>query len=138
METAPIIIIDDDNDDCELVMDAFTDLKVKNDIIVFTNALKAFEYVINLKIAPFFILCDIDMPILNGLELRKKINENENARIMAIPFLFWSTLGKERFINEAYSLNIQGFFKKPNNLEEIRKMILIIMDYWNCSDHPVN
>ena len=137
METAPIIIIDDDPDDLELIMDTFHELNVRNEIVVLTNSVKAFEYIINLKVQPFFILCDINMPLMNGLELREKINRNEKARVMAIPFLFWSTLGKEGLVNRAYSLNIQGFFKKPNSLEKLKEIMAAIMNYWDYSDHPL-
>jgi DNA-binding NarL/FixJ family response regulator len=136
MHTAAIIIIDDDKDDCELIMQAFTELEVRNEIVIFSNSIKAFEYMINLTEKPFFILCDVNMPVVNGLELRKKINENERARVMAMPFLFWSTSGSEGLVNRAYSLNIQGFFKKPNSMQEIKETIIAIMNYWNRSDHP--
>jgi CheY-like chemotaxis protein len=135
MQTAPIIIIDDDKDDCELIIYAFTALKVKNEIVVLTNAVKAFEYIVNMTVQPFFILCDINMPLINGLELREKINENEKARGMEIPFLLWSTSGKEGLGNRAYSLNIQGFFKKPDTLEKLTEIIAAIMNYWEHSDH---
>jgi CheY-like chemotaxis protein len=134
MGIAPIIIIDDDKDDCELIMYAFTALKVKNEIIVFTNAVKAFEYIVNITVQPFFILCDINMPLLNGLELREKINENEKTRFMEIPFLLWSTSGRQGLNNIAYSLNIQGFFKKPDTLEKLIEIIAAITNYWEHSD----
>jgi CheY-like chemotaxis protein len=88
-----------------------------------------------MTVQPFFILCDINMPLINGLELREKINENEKIRVMEIPFLLWSTAGKEGLGNRAYSLNIQGFFKKPDTLEKLTEMIAAIMNYWEHSDH---
>ena len=137
MRTSPIIIIDDDKDDCELIRYAFTALKVKNEIVVLTNAAKAFEYIVNMTVTPFFILCDINMPLLNGLEFREKINENEKIRAMEIPFLLWSTSGREGLGKRVYSLNIQGFFKKPDTLEKLIEIIAAIMNYWEHSDRPL-
>ena len=138
MIRSPIIIIDDDIDDTALIREAFDELKCENEIIVFHDSASAFQYLEQLKQKPFFILCDINMVRLNGLELRQLINENEKLRLLAIPFLFWSTSGSSHLVNQAYSLNIQGFFKKPDSIQEIKKMISIIMKYWDCSDRPLN
>jgi len=138
MIRSPIIIIDDDIDDTTLIREAFDELKCENEIIVFHDSTLAFQYLEQLKQQPFFILCDVNMVRLNGLKLRQLINESEKLRLLAIPFLFWSTSGSSHLVNQAYSLNIQGFFKKPDSIQEIKKMIAIIMKYWDCSDRPLN
>jgi len=50
----------------------------------------ALIYLFNTEIEPFNI-SDINMPKLNGLELRKKIHQNERVRIKCIPYLFFTT-----------------------------------------------
>ena len=137
MQKNPIIIIDDDDDDCQLIKNAFIELRIKNEMIIFDNPVKAFDYLSTMHTQPFFIICDVNMPRINGLELRKKINDIEKLRLKAVPFLLWSTSGREGLINQAFSLNIQGFFKKPDNAEQLKQMMQTIMNYWECSDHPI-
>ena len=136
MNKNEIIVIDDDQDDGAIIHQACKELNICNDVKIFTSSKNAFDYILTLTKKPFFILCDINMPVINGLELRKKINEVERLRLIAIPFLFWSTAGNESLVKEAYSLHIQGFFKKPDSLIEVKTMVETIMTYWDYVDSP--
>jgi CheY-like chemotaxis protein len=131
MRNNPIIIIDDDEDDRDIFNIAFRSLNVQNKIIIFGDSTEAFEYLKKTDEQIFFILCDINMPKLNGLELRQKINENESLRLKAIPFLFLSTSGDDHVVNTAFGLNIQGFFKKPSNIEHLKIILSSIITYWS-------
>jgi len=71
------------------------------------------------------------MPRLTGMELRQKIQENEDLRIKSIPFLFFSTSSEQEHIVDAYSKSAQGFFVKPNSFNELKATIKTIIDYWN-------
>jgi DNA-binding NarL/FixJ family response regulator len=55
-----------------------------------------------------------------------------------IPFLMMSTSGASRSVNEAYSLNVQGYFIKPSSIDEIRDMFDIIVKYWSISQRPAS
>ena len=74
---------------------------------------------------------------VNGFELKKKIFDNESIRLKCIPFLMLSTSGAAPHILEAYSLNVQGYFIKPNTVEKIKDMFEIVVKYWSLSQRPV-
>jgi CheY-like chemotaxis protein len=131
MKNGSIIIIDDDEDDRELYKLAFEDLNVLNKVVIFFDSVDAFEYLKTTHEEIFFILCDIDMPKLNGLELREKINEDETLRLKAIPFLFLSSLDSDELVDKAFTLNIQGYFTKPSSVERLKIILVAIMSYWN-------
>lgn len=132
-----IILIDDDEEDCELFINACRELNIPNEILVFNDSRKAFDYLKSMQSQPFFIMCDVNVAAIDGLQLRQKINEDRELRLRAMPFLFWSTSGSEQLINKAYNLNIQGFFKKPDSMEGIRKIVTAVTLYWDCSYHPI-
>ncbi|MEO6731480.1 MAG: hypothetical protein ABIN01_09705 [Ferruginibacter sp.] len=50
----------------------FKELNFKNKIIYFGDGDKALDYLTTVPIEPFIILSDINMPQINGIELRKK------------------------------------------------------------------
>ncbi len=79
----------------------------------------------------------MNMPKMNGLELREEINKDEVLRLKAIPFLFFSTSGNRDHISQAYKTTIQGYFKKPVHFEEIQAMLKSIISYWSISLQPV-
>lgn len=132
----PIVIIEDDLDDQEVLKDVFTELKYKNEVIFFTDGEKALDYLTDTPVKPFIIFSDINMPKLNGMELREKIHQNEDLRIKSIPYLFFSTSAEQQYVVDAYSKSVQGFFVKPASYEEIKETIKTIVDYWNKCVSP--
>ncbi|MCW3109984.1 MAG: response regulator [Segetibacter sp.] len=133
-----IIIIDDDIDDIELFQEGFKELGVENEIMVFTDGNKFYDYISTTNNKSFFIFCDINMNGLNGFELKKKIFDNEEIRLKCIPFLMLSTSGSSRSVLEAYSLNVQGYFIKPNSVSGIKDMFDIVVKYWSISQRPAS
>jgi CheY-like chemotaxis protein len=134
----PIILIDDDIDDIELFQAAFKELGVENEIMVFNDGNKFYEYITTTDRKSFFIFCDINMNQINGFALKQKIFDNEEIRLKCIPFLMLSTSGASKSVLEAYSLNVQGYFIKPNNVEEIKEMFEIVVKYWSISQRPAS
>ncbi len=126
----PIIIIEDDSDDQEILTDIFKELEYKNEIVFFKDGELALDYLINTATEPFIIFSDINMPRLNGVELREKVHNNEDLRLKSIPYLFFTTSAEQKHVVDAYSKSIQGFFIKPNSYDKLKKNIKIIVEYW--------
>ena len=132
----PIIIIEDDLDDQDILTEIFQELNYKNEVIFFKEGEKALEYLTGTTIEPFIIFSDINMPRLNGMELRAKVHENEDLRIKSIPYLFFSTSAEQQYVIDAYSKSIQGFFVKPKAYSEIKETIKTIVEYWQKCVSP--
>lgn len=132
----PIVFIEDDIDDQDVLTDVFKDLNFANEIIFFTEGEKALEYLTATKIKPFIIFSDINMPKLNGMELRDKLRENKELEIKSIPYLFFTTTAEQKHVIDAYSKSIQGFFVKPTSYKEIKEVIKTIIEYWQKCVSP--
>ena len=132
----PIIVIEDDMDDQELMGEVFAELDCKNEILFFSDGEIALEHLITNRIEPFIVFSDINMPKLNGMELREKIHNNEDLRLKCTPYLFFSTSSEQQHIIDAYSKSVQGFFVKPNNYNELKKTLQVILDYWKTCVSP--
>lgn len=130
--------IDDDKDDQEIFKNALQALKVKYPLISFWNGEQALNYLLSEKINPFIIFCDVNMPVMNGFELRKRISENKQLATTCIPFIFYSTYVDKRSVEAAYKLTVQGYFKKPEENTEIQNQLKRIIDYWLDCKHPNN
>ncbi len=135
-KSGPFIIIEDDLDDQEILKDVFKELNYKNEIIFFADGEDALEYLTVSPTKPFIIFSDINMPKLSGMELRQKIHENEDLRIKSIPYLFFSTSAEQRYVVDAYSKSVQGFFVKPSSYQALKETISVIVDYWNKCVSP--
>jgi CheY-like chemotaxis protein len=135
-KTGPIIIIEDDADDQEILTDVFKELNYNNEVVFFQDSLKALDYLTNTEVEPFIVLSDINLPKLNGMELREKVHNNEDLRMKSIPYLFFSTSAEQQHVIDAYSRSIQGFFIKPTNYNKLKTVIRKIVEYWQECESP--
>ena len=126
----PVIVIEDDADDRLLLEVVFKDLNYPNEIVFFVNGEDAITYLKDDSIYPFIIISDINLPKLNGFELRKMVHTNEGLSAKCIPYVFFSTAVDKKAVHDAYTLSVQGFFLKPNGFVELKQMIRKIIEYW--------
>ncbi|RYG02460.1 MAG: response regulator [Chitinophagaceae bacterium] len=132
----PIVLIDDDKDDIELATYAIRFLKYENEIITFDSSQNVVSGLIDQGIDPFVIICDVNLPGRNGIELRKTLYENEGLRLKTIPFIFWSTSPTYAQVFEAYENWSQGIFEKPASHEELIDLLDTILTYWSKCGQP--
>jgi CheY-like chemotaxis protein len=136
-QSGPIIIIEDDHDDQEILSDACSDLGIPNKLIFFDTTDPAFQYLLTTEDKPLIIISDINIPVQGGLEFKRKIDNDPYLRQKSIPFVFLTTFIDRRAVDVAYKeLTIQGFFKKNERYEELKKQLLLIIDYWKLCRHP--
>ena len=126
----PVIVIEDDVDDKEMLIEVFQNLGYKNELLFFSDGQKALDFLNSSECTPFLILSDINMPRLDGFALRDKIKMDAQLQIKCIPYLFFTTASSQKAVIDAYSLSVQGFFIKQNKMEELEKTISVIMEYW--------
>ncbi len=131
-----IVIVEDDSDDQEMFTDVFKELDYKNEIIFFNDGQEALAYLTARTTEPFIVFSDINMPKLNGIELRKQIHENEDIRLKTIPYLFFTTSAEQEAVIDAYSKSIQGFFIKPSTFQGLKSTIQTIVEYWQKCESP--
>jgi len=132
----PIVVIEDDVDDQEILDEIFKNLNYKNPVIYFTDSEEALQFLIETKIKPFLILSDINMPKLTGFELRQKVHTNEDLNLKCIPYLFFTTTSAQKAIVDAYSQSVQGFFIKANSSDKLESTIKKIIEYWQECEAP--
>lgn len=126
----PIIVIEDDVDDQNLLVEIFERLGYENQIVYFGDGNEALEYLNKTDVQPFLILSDINMPKIDGFELRNKIFTNAQLHTKCIPYLFFTTAANKKAVMDAYALSVQGFFKKSNSIEGLENTIRKIVEYW--------
>ena len=129
-KTGPIVIIEDDADDQHLLNLVFDELGYSNDVIFFVDGPEAIEYLLLDEIKPFLIISDINLPKVNGLELRDMVQANEKLRDKCVPFIFFTTSSSREVIKDAYARSVQGFFVKPQSMEDLKRNISAILEYW--------
>jgi CheY-like chemotaxis protein len=125
-----VVVIEDDEDDQLMLTEIFKKLNYRNEIVFFSDGQEALDYLNQVEVSPFLILSDVNMPKMNGFEVRAKIALNEKLHVKCIPYLFFTTSATKQSVIDAYALSVQGFFVKPNSFNELELTIKRIMDYW--------
>lgn len=134
----PILIIEDDEDDQYMINLALERLSIANPRLFFSNGQEALTYLEATTELPFLILCDVNMPMMNGLELRQYITDHEILKRKSIPFVFLTTASNPELVRAAYDETVQGFFKKAATYESLQEQIRLIIAYWQSCLHPNN
>jgi two-component system chemotaxis response regulator CheY len=71
------------------------------------------------------ILCDINMPVMNGLEFIKQLPELENGK--GVPVVMVTTEGSESHVVQALSYGAKGYIRKPFTPEQVKENVLTLL-----------
>lgn len=134
--SGPIIVVDDDLDDQLILSEVLKKFVSSDSIKFFTDARAVIQYLHETQQFPFIILCDINMPLINGFDLRATLLKDKSLSRKSIPFVFYSTSATNDQVEKAFDLTVQGFFLKGHSMEEVERRMRIILEYWTESRRP--
>jgi CheY-like chemotaxis protein len=126
-------MVEDDVDMHYLYKRVFTNLHLQEHLRLFDNAREALDFLRDASSEIQLIFSDINMPAIDGLEMKKRINEDNVLSTSHIPFVFLSTSATENDIKKSSDLGIQGFFQKGETLDEMESTINLVLTYWKNS-----
>ena len=129
-KAGPIIVIEDDLEDQQILGEIFKNLNFPNKVIFFSDGGDAIAYLNETEEQPFLILSDINMPKMDGFEVRNRIVTNEKLSLKCIPYLFFTTGVDKKAVHDAYAMSVQGFFIKPATMTELQSTVKKIIEYW--------
>lgn len=120
---AIIYLVDDDDDDRMFATEAFENVLQDVRLIEFSDGrqlLQSLELNEDVQ-SPSFILMDINMPFLSGLEVLSVIRSNPD--ICHIPVILFSTSSNQDIIKKAYQMGVNAYIVKPTTLEGYIQMV---------------
>jgi two-component system chemotaxis response regulator CheY len=71
------------------------------------------------------ILCDINMPVMDGLEFVKQMHMIESAK--GIPVVMITTEGSESHVVQALSAGARGYIRKPFTPDQVKEHVLPVI-----------
>jgi CheY-like chemotaxis protein len=133
----PIMIVENSEAERKLFYLALEDLNIKNEIYFFENGRDALNYLRGANAVPFIIFSNINMPLMDGVELKKAINDDHSLRVMSIPFIFISSTLSTYEILKAHDTLPQGYFTKAQDFTTLKANLAMILDYWSQANLPM-
>jgi len=70
-------------------------------------------------------LCDINMPVMDGLVFVRQVGRVEGAQ--AIPIVMITTEGSESRVVEALSAGARGYIRKPFTSDQVKEHVLPLL-----------
>ncbi len=71
------------------------------------------------------ILCDINMPVMDGLEFIKALAGVESAR--GVPVVMITTEGSEAHVVQALSAGARGYIRKPFTPDQVKEYVIPLL-----------
>jgi CheY-like chemotaxis protein len=136
MNTHPIYLVDDDVDDNEIIQEVWSQLQLENELIFFTSGLQLINRLKQDGRIPFIIICDVNLPAIDGFEIRERLLQDPETRYKTVPFIFWSNSASKEQIKKAYDLAAHGMFIKGSSIDELKETFTQIINYWERSLKP--
>jgi two-component system response regulator len=135
-----ILIIEDNPDDGLLTMRALKKLNYSNIRLAETGS-EALEYLYGQsdeeakkQLPPDLILLDLNLPIIDGFTILKKIRSSKSTK--HTPVIVLTSSGEEKDIKESYDLGANSYIRKPVDFIEFEKAALLISEYWLTLNVP--
>lgn len=133
MSVIQILLVEDNEGDILLTLEAFKEIKAKNNIAVVKDGEEAIEFLkkegqYTDSIMPQLILLDINMPKINGIEVLDFIKKDE--RLKKIPVVMLTTSSSESDIAACYEKSANCFITKPLDFGKFLNVIESIETFW--------
>jgi two-component system response regulator len=136
MSNGPILLVEDNRDDVELTITALAEAKITNPVVVARDGVEALDYLFgtgshagrDAKDQPVVVLLDIKLPLLNGLDVLKRIRADERTR--RTPVVMLTSSPEPVDIANTYDLGANGYVRKPVEFENFVTAARQLGLYW--------
>ncbi|MGA3092735.1 MAG: response regulator [Terriglobales bacterium] len=127
---ASILLVEDDPDHLELAMRALEKHGVMNNVLVARDGAQALDYLIGgrLTTLPEVVLLDLKLSKVSGLEVLRRIRENEETRVL--PVVILTSSDEEQDLVRSYELGVNSYIRKPVSFVEFAEAIRQLGAYW--------
>lgn len=130
-----ILLVDDSANDVILIKNALAEAKMGNNIIVAEDGEEAIDFLNTRgKFAgytggkPIFILLDIKMPMMDGIEVLKVIRQDPEYN--QVPVIMLTSSRDTHDLQVCYDNGANSFVVKPVNMSSFMQVVKELGKYW--------
>ncbi|KAA3663262.1 MAG: response regulator [Chloroflexi bacterium] len=133
-----ILLVEDNEDDVIMTMEAFANARISNDIHVVKDGDEAMSYLLQKgkykdEAYPALILLDINLPKKNGMELLQEIKADSSLR--HIPIIMLTTSDREEDVVRSFSNGACSYITKPVGFSDFVDVAQKFSLYWALVTH---
>ncbi len=133
MRDVEILLVEDNEGDIVLTLEAFEESKIKTRIHVARNGQEALDFLFrqgahSQAVRPDLVLLDINLPVYSGHDVLMRIKEAPELK--KIPVIMLTTSSSRLDVNRAYEHHVNSFVTKPLDMEGFLTAVLKIEEFW--------
>lgn len=72
------------------------------------------------------VLCDINMPVMDGIEFLKQLQNVDIAK--GLPVVMITTEGNEAHVVQALSVGARGYIRKPFTSDQVKQHVIPVLE----------
>jgi CheY-like chemotaxis protein len=138
-----ILIVEDNPDDEALAIRALRRNKIINDIVVAHDGVEALDYLFGTGVyagrniattKPAVILLDLKLPRVDGIEVLRRLREDERTKLL--PVVILTTSSEEQDMLNSYNLGCNSYIRKPVDFLQFTDAIRQLGMYWLLMNQP--
>ena len=142
MSNRPILLVEDNPDDVELTVMALKESKITNPVVVARNGVEALDYLFGTgshagrdpSVQPVVVLLDIKLPLLSGMDVLRRMREDERTR--RTPVVMLTSSDETGDIATTYDLGANSYVRKPVEFEGFVVAARQLGLYWTVLNEP--
>ena len=131
-----ILLVEDNPDDELLAIRALEKNNIMNEVVVARDGAEALDYLFgagaytgrDMSVMPQIILLDLKLPKIDGLEVLRRLRNNERTKLL--PVVVLTSSKEDRDLTECYSLGANSYIRKPVNFDQFTEAIRQLGLYW--------
>lgn len=140
-----ILLVEDDEGDIELTLEAFNRSKVALNVNVVRDGMEALDYLrqtgaFEKAITPDLMLLDLNLPRKDGREVLADMQKDD--RLKQIPVVVLTTSDADEDILRSYKIGANAYVTKPVGLKGLVKVVNLLEEFWftivKLPPHEVN
>ena len=136
MNENPILLVEDNPDDVELTILAFTAAKITNPVVVAANGVEALDYLFgtgthdgrDTRQQPVVVFLDINLPLLSGIDVLRRMRADPRTR--RTPVVMLTSSKEEQDILATYDEGANSYVRKPVDFENFVTAARQLGLYW--------
>ena len=126
-----ILLVEDRDEDAELTQRALRRSKLINTVRRVSDGAEALECLLGTGdgVRPRVILLDLKLPKVDGMEVLRRIKQDERTR--TIPVVVLTSSSEDRDLAEAYALGVNSYIVKPVDFDKFVEAVERLGLYWS-------
>ena len=134
LEERPIVIVEDNARERELIANALTDYDLCRHVIQLGSGAEVLDLIArrgeyeSTRHIPSLVILDLDLPDMHGLDILKAIRKSHE--FSAVPVVIFS--GSESVLDAAVAreLHADGFIMKPSDFHDMQSTVRSLAVFW--------